>query len=66
MKQVEIHLKIRDSETVIRAIKAFEPVDWMQFQVGQEDRMSIRVLAHDGLPIQCPRRLRRVATGISR
>lgn len=48
MKQVEIHLKIRDSETVIRAIKAFNPVDWMSFQVGQEDRMSIRVLAHDG------------------
>ena len=48
MKQVEIHLKKRDSDTVIRAIKAFEPVDWIQFDIEQADRKMIRVLAHDG------------------
>jgi uncharacterized hydrophobic protein (TIGR00341 family) len=48
VKQLEIHLKRRDSETVLRAIKAFEPVDWMQFDVQQKDRMYIRVLMHDG------------------
>lgn len=48
LKQVEIHLKKRDSDTVIRAIKAFEPVDWIQFDIEQADRKMIRVLAHDG------------------
>lgn len=48
MKQVEIHLKKRDSEIVVRAIKALEPVDWIQFDIEQEDRKMIRVLMHDG------------------
>ncbi|GGB58524.1 TIGR00341 family protein [Henriciella pelagia] len=48
MRQLEIHLKARDSETVIRAIKAFEPVDWVQFKVHQEDRVYLKVVMHDG------------------
>ena len=48
MKQVEIHLKKRDSDTIVRAIKAFEPVDWIQFDIEQQDRKMIRVLMHDG------------------
>ena len=48
MRQIDIHLKERDSETVIRAIKAFQPVDWMIVPVQQENRQLIRVTMHDG------------------
>lgn len=48
MRQIDIHLKQRDSETVIRSIKAFAPVDWMIFPVQQQDRALIRVISHDG------------------
>ncbi|MGB3626336.1 MAG: TIGR00341 family protein [Henriciella sp.] len=48
MRQLEIHLKQRDSDTVLRAIKAFEPIDWVQLDVDQKDRTYLRVLMHDG------------------
>ncbi|WP_084419193.1 TIGR00341 family protein [Henriciella litoralis] len=48
MRQLEIHLKKRDSDTVIRAIKAFGPIDSISFPVEQQDRVLIRVLMHDG------------------
>lgn len=48
MRQIDIHLKDRDKDPVIRAIKAFEPVDWMVFPVEQQDRTLIRVIMHDG------------------
>lgn len=48
MRQIDIHLKDRDRDTVVRAIKAFEPVDWMIFPVEQQDRVMIRVIMHDG------------------
>lgn len=43
-----MHLKDRDKDPVVRAIKAFEPVDWMTFPVEQHDRVLIRVIMHDG------------------
>ncbi len=48
MRQIDIHLKQRDRETVIRAVKAFDPVDWMIFPVEQHDRSLIRIIMHDG------------------
>ncbi len=48
MRQVDIHLRDRDKDVVVRAIKAFEPVDWMVFPVEQHDRTLIRVIMHDG------------------
>lgn len=48
MRQIDIHLKDRDKDPVIRAIKAFEPVDWMVFPVEQHDRLLVRVIMHDG------------------
>lgn len=48
MRQLDIHLKIRDAENVKRAIAAFDPVDWMTFPMEQQDRILIRVLMHDG------------------
>lgn len=48
MRQIDIHLNERDSETVIRAIKAFQPVDWMVVPLQQENRLLIRVTMHDG------------------
>ncbi|WP_300392987.1 TIGR00341 family protein [Henriciella sp.] len=48
MRQIDVHLKDRDKDTVVRAIKAFEPVDWMIFSVEQQDRTLIRVIMHDG------------------
>ena len=48
MRQIDIHLKDRDRDVVVRAIKAFDPVDWMTFPVEQHDRTLIRVIMHDG------------------
>lgn len=48
MRQIDIHLKNRDRDTVTRTIKAFGPVDWMVFPMEQKDRTLIRVIAHDG------------------
>ncbi|WP_084399954.1 TIGR00341 family protein [Henriciella aquimarina] len=48
MRQIDVHLKLRDRDAVVRTIKAFAPVDWIAFPVEQHDRILIRVIAHDG------------------
>lgn len=48
MRQLEIHLKAGDSDTVVRAIKAFKPVDWVHLETEQKDRVYLRILMHDG------------------
>ena len=48
MRQIDVHVKTRDKDAVIRVVKAFKPVDWMIFPVEQHDRALVRIIMHDG------------------
>ena len=48
MRLIEIHLKKRDRDTVIRAVKAADPVDYAVIDVEQQDRQLIQVIMREG------------------
>jgi uncharacterized hydrophobic protein (TIGR00341 family) len=48
MRRLDIHLRAGEPfDTVIRAIKNFQPIDYMVYPVEQQDRRMISVYLHD-------------------